>query len=385
MRTRKSMIPTSRLAVGAIIVLLSTAITPSAASASSASTVHTIDRLVEDARGLANPVKARFEGKHIGSSIDPYQIDMTVEKMSSTGSGGFLVFRELDSENFYQLDFRATYMKLSKKIAPTPGGNGVMTEVARGGRGFGAPFQPYSVRLVMTDNRFRVYEATDLTTPVMDWADAANSFPVGRNVSYYTTPGTLFCWERVEARPQNVGLALGGAWDLGGVPGYGGASQNTNGADVFLTNSRYPFTFERYDAPSDDGSVAWDMIELGQHGSQTWRVVAPSPGATVVYRSGSRSSTGLPRSGYAVRFDATATRWGTIDSNGVFTARAIGRALAVGEDASVVIGASTHSVNGGAGDTIIPAQTNTTYNGLRAYLGHQPGTTGRMAGSLTPR
>lgn len=360
-----------------LIVYLITVYATSALAVSSASTVHTIDRLVLDATALTDPVKTRFEGKHTGSVANPYMIDVTVEKMSVTGSGGHIVFREVDPENFYQLDFRSDHMKILEKNA------GVAVERARGGTGFGAILNFYHVRLVMEGNRFRVYEHPDLTNPVIDWTDPDNSFPVGRNVSYYATPGSLFCYEQVEARPTTVSLTLGHAVNLGGLPGYQ-SPQGGGGGGVVIGSSRYPFTFERYDAPSDDGSNPYDMIEGGFGGNSKWRLVWASHGAQLVYRANSPTAGGLPRSGYAVRVEADATRWGTLNSSGVFTPLATGRALAAGEDAYVVLGDSTHRVETITGEVIIPNQTDTTYTGLRSYIGHLPGTAGRLKGTFTP-
>lgn len=369
-----------------VAVLLAVALAllaPAAAHAVAPDTMHTISEEAEDAQGVTVPTKTRFEGKHTGTVANPYVIDMDVEKMSSTGSGGFLVFREQDEENFYQLDFRSTSMIFKVKV------NGVYTTVASvSGHGFGAVDNLYRVRLLLKGNTFELYERDQsLAIPILTWTDPNNRFPVGKNLSYYATPGTLFCWERVDAHPQSS-TPFAFAWNLPNAqPGYRTPQVHQSGVAVDVGNSRYPLTFDGYQAPSDDGSNPWDMLEMGQDGNVEYEFHSTANGSAVIYRAGTRdATTGLPRSGYEARAGSSGVKWGTVDSSGNFTTVVTGPVVPVGTKLYVVVSGSTHHIetreNGGT-QIITSNRTDSTYNGIRAYIGHYVNS-GTMGGSFTP-
>jgi hypothetical protein len=355
---------------------------PSAAWAVAPDTMHTIDEEAEDALGQSIPTKTRFEGKHTGTAADPYVIDMDVEKMSSTGLGGFLVFREQDEDNFYQLDFRSSSMIFKEKVGGT-----YFTRASVTGQGFGAVNHLYRVRLMLKGSTFELYNRdSSLAVPILTWTDPDNSYPVGRNLSYYATPDTLFCWDRVQAHPQSA-TPFDFAWNLPNAsPGYRTPQAHT-GVDVNVGNSRYPFTFDAYQAPSDDGSNPWDMVEMGQDGNVEFSFKSTANGSAIIYRAGTRdATTGLPRSGYEARAGSSGVKWGTIDSTGNFTTVVSGPVVPVGTTVYVVVNGSTHHLetrlNGGV-QVLTSNRTDATYNGVRAYIGHYVNS-GTVSGSFTP-
>jgi hypothetical protein len=368
-------------AVASLAVALAM-LAPAAAHAVAPDTMHTIEEESLDALGSTAPTKTRFEGKHTGTAADPYVIDMDVEKMSSTGLGGFLVFREQDEENFYELDFRSNSMIFKEKIAGS-----YFTRASVTGQGFGAVNHLYRVRLMLKGSTFELYDRDQsLLLPILTWTDPSNHYPVGRNLSYYATPDSLFCWDRVQAHPQSA-TPFAFAWDLpNAAPGYRTPQVKTSTL-VNVGNSRYPLTFDAYQAPSDDGSLPWDMIEMGQDGNVEFSFSSTVNGSAIIYRAGTRdATTGLPRSGYEARAGSSGVKWGTVDSAGDFTTLATGPVVPVGTTLYVVVNGSTHHIetrlNGGT-QIITSNRTDSTYNGVRAYVGHYVNS-GTVRGTFTP-
>jgi hypothetical protein len=345
------------------------------ASGAAPDTIHTIADEDFDAVGSSTPVKTRFEGKHSGTAATPYVVDADMVQMAGSG-GGFIVFREQDSENFYELDFRSTSTSFRKKV------NGTYSNVASVSHGFGAVGHVYRIRLTMAGATFKVYDRDQsLTTPILSWTDPQNSYPVGRNLSYYAQPGGNFCWEHVVAAPQGQTPFLDAESLLGGQ-GYL-TPQVKNTSPVNVGNSRYPLTFQNYVEPSDDGSLPWDMLELGQGGNMDYSFTSTADGAAVAYRAGTRDTAGRPRSGYEARISSTGVQWGRVDGSGTFVQRASGPGVAPGTTVHVIVNGSTHHLEAN-GKRLTSDVTDSTYNGIRGYIGHYVGS-GTVQGAVQPK
>jgi hypothetical protein len=360
-----------KLALAALISLS----LPSAGLAAAPDTTHTLADEDLDAVASSTPVKTRFEGKHSGSSAVPYVIDADMVQMAGSG-GGFLVFREVDSENFYEVDFRSTSTSFRRKLA------GSHSDVASVSHGFGAVGHVYRIRLTMAGATFNVYDRDQsLTTPILSWTDPENRYPVGRNVSYYAQPGGNFCWEHVVAAPQGQAPFLDAESLLGGQ-GYL-VPQVKNTRPVNIGNSRYPLTFGNYVVPSDDRSLPWDMLELGQSGNMDYSFASTADGAAMAYRAGTRDTTGKPRSGYEARVSSSAVQWGRVDGSGKFVQLASGPGVAPGTMVHVVVNGSIHHLEAN-GARLTPDKTDSTYDGVRAYIGHYTGS-GTIHGAVEPK
>jgi hypothetical protein len=348
---------------------------PTAALAAAPDTMHTLADEDLDAVGSSTPVKTRFEGKHSGTAATPYVIDADMVQMAGSG-GGFLVFREIDSEHFYELDFGSGSTFFRKKVA------GRSSNVASVNHGFGAVGHVYRIRLTMAGATFSVYDRdVSLSTPILQWTDPQNSYPVGRNVSYYAQPGGNFCWEHVVAAPQGKSPFLDAESLLGGQ-GYL-TPQTKNTSPVNIGSSRYPLTFDGYVAPSDDGSLPWDMLEVGQGGNMDYSFASTAGGAAFAYRAGTRDAVGKPRSGYEARAGSSGVAWGRVDGSGNFVQLARGPGLAPGTLVHVVVNGSTHHLEAN-GARLTPDKTDSTYNGVRAYVGQYVGS-GTVHGAIQPK
>lgn len=139
-----------------------------------------------------NDVHTHFDGAH-----GDYIIDFD-HKFMRTAAGkttnGWLVFRELDAQNFYQLRLQGPGILFERKLA----GALVRTGAASWPTAFNVV---RSVRLTMISNTMRVYDRhRSLTAPVLTYTDPDNEYPTGGSVAYYTARGNDACWENVIAR-----------------------------------------------------------------------------------------------------------------------------------------------------------------------------------------
>jgi hypothetical protein len=150
---------------------------------------HTVIDLLMDLRG--NTVDNLHNHFDCGNSD---QIVDFIWRPMSGGSAidhGWLVFREVDAENFYQLDLFNDRMYFGRKVAHTFVNQPTLyRNVVEG---------VHDLRLTMVGNRFDLYGRENLASPILTYVDSENRFPVGVSFSYYTGPDTLTCWESVEA------------------------------------------------------------------------------------------------------------------------------------------------------------------------------------------
>lgn len=319
--------------------------------------MHTIFRENEDASGSTNPTKTRFEGFYSGTADHPYDIDFTVDQMGTTTGGGFLVFREQDPNQFYQLDLRHDQTFFTYKQNGT-----YHHKVATASVGFDSV---KNYRLEMAGNTFRVYDRdTSLTTPFLTWTDTQNLYSTGRNVSYYAVPGSDFCWTHVVAHPAGVQPFADAANLMDPTAAGYTQPQDKSGDPVNIGSARYGFTFDNYVEPAPDPSGRWDMIQLGQQGHVHWQFTGDA-GAAIIYRGDGGS--GSPSYGYEARITSSGVELGTFKS-GTFTARVSGPA---GNTVDVDVNGSTHTlvVDG----KTVGSFTDSTWMGGRAFVGYATG------------
>jgi hypothetical protein len=105
-----------------------------------------------------------------------------------------VVFREQDSQNFYQVDMFSDHVDIARKIAGT-----LVTEVSAN-RTID-PAHPADLRLVENGVRFELYDL-DSGALLIDWTDPSAAFPTGKSVSLYTGPGTDACYDSVVGTPS---------------------------------------------------------------------------------------------------------------------------------------------------------------------------------------
>jgi hypothetical protein len=334
------------------------------AMAASPDTMHTIFREDEDAVSAAHSTKTRFEGFYKGTSQDPYIIDVDFEQMQGN-NGGFIVFREMDVENFYQLNINATSVQLQNKI------NGIYYVVASAAGGYGQQGTEYLLRLQMADNTFTVSDR-NTGKQLIQWTDPANRHPVGYNVSYYAKPGSEVCWTKVNAHPSSQEPFVH-AWDLpgvGNVEGYLAPQDKTGNPDI--GSARYDATFDNY-STSVRGYGQFNQLQGGQGGNMEYAFEATDYGAAFAYRANLPQSTHIPTNGYELRQTAAETQWGTLDGAGAFTKLATGPPVPPGTRIRIVVIGSVHTVLTQAGEVLIPPQTSSTFNGIRAAWGYTSG------------
>jgi hypothetical protein len=350
-------------------------LTPAAAQAAPADTIHTIDRADVTAVGGSESTKFRFEGRHAGTTSVPYIFDLTVQKRGGTGPGGNLVFREIDAENFYQLDFRASEVVIRKKVS------GRMTTEVRGCRGFGATGQRYGGSLYLKGNRFEFYEA-GASTPCVAWTDTANHFPTGENASYYTMPGTDWRWVRVEARPMDI-AANPLAWSFPDTaPGYL-SPQPIHPTSQSIATSRWTYTVQNYrfgSGQNGGSSSTMDHVEHGADGHVEYHLDEWSAhGARLVYRAT------VGQYGYHLRLDSSGTRLGKKTTSSSFVQLGSAPAVPVDTHLMVKVDGSRHRViNEENGQALLDVTDSQYPKGNKTYWG-ATGTMDRLRGSFVPR
>lgn len=145
---------------------------------------------------LANTVTSMNDHFDVAQGAN-YDIDLCWAPMAGKVRG-WLVFREHDPKNFYQLDFFPDRLGFGKKV------QGVMTKVAFVPERID-PDHPVMCRLEMRGNTFRTIEQNPASATygeaILEWTDPDNAFPFGYAVSHYTGPGCTACWEDVSGRP----------------------------------------------------------------------------------------------------------------------------------------------------------------------------------------
>lgn len=325
--------------------------------------MHTIFREDEDAIGAAHSTKTRFEGYYKGTAADPYVIDVDFEQMRGT-SGGFVVFREMDTENFYQLNINTNNVQLQNKV------NGTYFVVASAAGGYKQIGNEYRLRILMADNTFVITDR-DTNVPLITWRDTANRHPIGRNVSYYAKPGSEVCWTKVSAHPLSTEPFVN-AWDLpnvGSLEGYTGPQDKTGNPS--LGSARYDYTFDNY-RTDVVGYGPFNQAQGGQSGNMEYAFEATNYGAALAYRVTGTTSAHMPAGGYEVRQDATGVQWGTL-SGGTFTERASGHPVPPGTRIRIIVSGSSHTIEDQDGNELVPSQTDSTFSGVRAMWGFYEG------------
>jgi hypothetical protein len=295
-------------------------------------TIHTMANVHEDALAGSQSTKARFDGRHAGTSTVPYRFELTIQKVSGSGQGPNLVFREVDANNFNQLDFRPSEVVLKQKVA------GSMTTKGRGCRGFGAAGQDYSGTLYLKGNRFEFYEA-GATAPCVAWTDPNNRFPVGENASYYCMPGTYCLWKKVLAAPQDI-AASPPAWNFTNqAPGYLSSQPISSSSQSILT-SRYPYTVQNYTfgiGVNGGSSSTADHVEHGADGNVEYHMDEWSKfGTALVYRAT------VGQVGYHLRLNSGNSEIGYKPSGGTYTRLATGPAVPLNRHMMLKLDGSRH-------------------------------------------
>lgn len=293
---------------------------------STVDTMHSISQMEEDAVGGSFSTKARFEGRHSGTTADPYIFDMTVRQNSGDSEGMNLVFREISDECFYQLDIEQTQVLLREKIGDCVSQSPVMTTRATGCDGYSSLNTSYHVKMLLKGALFEVYEHNE-STPCVSWTDpdttdylgnpsSGGTYPVGENASYYCMPGNYCTWEKVEARPTSI-ASTPVAWAFTGQdPGYYSA-QTINGSGQSILESRYPYTVQNYRFGSSHNAgtnATLDHVEHAADGNVEYHLDEWSDfGTRIIYRAT------VGQYGYHVQFNNGSTLLKRKNLNGTTT------------------------------------------------------------------
>lgn len=339
-------------------------------------TTHTISNMDQDALGGAQSTKSRFEGVHAGTSTDPYIFLMVIQKVSGSGQGPNLVFREIDAENFNQLDFRANEVVIKQKVS------GSMTTKARGCRGFGSAGQDYAGVLYLKGNRFEFFEM-GASAPCVAWTDPSNRFATGQNASYYCMPGTRCLWKQVEARPLGF-VASPLAWNFPNVQTGYLHQQPYHPSSQSIMTSRPVYTWQEYafgSANLNAGSnSAADFIEHGSDGNVEYHVDRWTGNVKLIYRA----RTG--QYGYHLELTSGTGKIRRKNSSGTYTQLGPTVSVPTGRHVMVKVDGSRHRlIDEVTGATLIDV-TDATYNGRDPYTKtYLVGPGEHLQGSFVPR
>jgi len=121
-----------------------------------------------------------------------YTLDWTWAPVSGAVRG-WVVFREQDSQNFYQVDMFSDHVDIARKVAGT-----LVTQVGAS-RTIDAA-HPAHLRLLENGVRFELYDL-DSGALLIDWTDPGAYFPTGKSISLYTGPGANACFDSVVGTP----------------------------------------------------------------------------------------------------------------------------------------------------------------------------------------
>lgn len=156
---------------------------------------HSLKKLMQNAIGSTNgAMHMRWDLPHDDFTIDfCYEVIEVVEGKKGNNLG-WLVYREKDAKNFYQLGFRLTELALVRRVA------------ARFSDMQTTPLQidpahELMVRLTVVGDHHRVWQLNrDKTVGALLLDHHDSTYLHGKSFSYYTAPGVNACWEEAKGK-----------------------------------------------------------------------------------------------------------------------------------------------------------------------------------------
>jgi len=155
---------------------------------------HSLKKLMQNAIGSTNgAMHMRWDLPHDDFAIDLcYEVIEVVE--GTKGTRGWLVYREKDAKNFYQLGFRPTELALAKRVA------GHFSDMQTTPHQVD-PAHEVMVRLTVVGDHHRVWQLNrDKTVGALLLDHHDSTYLHGKSFSYYTTPGVNACWEEAKGK-----------------------------------------------------------------------------------------------------------------------------------------------------------------------------------------
>jgi hypothetical protein len=155
---------------------------------------HSLKGLMQNAIGSKKgAMHARWDLPHVNFTIDLCYKVIAVAP-GTTGSRGWLVYREKDAKNFYQVGFRATEVALVKRV----GGKFIDMQTAPLRVD---PGSEHMIRVTVIGDYHRVWQLNEdktLGPQLLDHHDS--TYRRGLSFSYYTEPGVNACWEEAKGK-----------------------------------------------------------------------------------------------------------------------------------------------------------------------------------------
>ena len=170
--------------------------TPAAHAGRITSWSHSLKKLMQNAIGSTHgAMHMRWDLPHDDFTIDICYEVIQVAQGKKGPKVGWLVYREKDAHNNYQLDFRLTELALVKRVAQratdmqkTP----LLTD----------PEHELMVRLTVVGDHHQVWQLNrDKTVGALLLDHHDSTYMSGKNFSYYTVPGINACWDEVKGKP----------------------------------------------------------------------------------------------------------------------------------------------------------------------------------------
>ena len=155
---------------------------------------HSLKKLMQNAIGSTNgAMHMRWDLPHDDFTIDfCYEVIKVVE--GTKGNRGWLVYREKDAKNFYQLGFRPTELALAKRVT------GHFSDMQTTPHQVG-PGHDVMVRLTVVGDHHRVWQLNrDKTVGALLLDHHDGTYLNGKSFSYYTAPGVNACWEEAKGK-----------------------------------------------------------------------------------------------------------------------------------------------------------------------------------------
>jgi hypothetical protein len=157
---------------------------------------HSLKKLMQNAVGSTRgAMHMRWDLPHDDFTIDLCYEVIEVVKEKTNSKLGWLVYREKNATNFYQLEFRVTELALVKRVAghfsdmqTTP----LLID----------PAHELMVRLTVVGGHHQVWQLNaDKTVGKLLLDHRDSTYLSGKSFSYYTHPGVHACWEEAEGKP----------------------------------------------------------------------------------------------------------------------------------------------------------------------------------------
>lgn len=155
---------------------------------------HSLKKLMQNAIGSKNgAMHMRWDLPH-----DDFAIDLCYEVIEvapgTKGSRGWLVYREKDAKNFYQVGFRAKEVAIVKRVS----GRFIDMQTAPLEV---APGSQHMIRVTVRGDHHKVWLLNkDKTVGALLLDHHDSTYRTGLSFSYYTEPGVNACWEEAKGK-----------------------------------------------------------------------------------------------------------------------------------------------------------------------------------------